>query len=83
MLNWTYENNQVDTGTLPIGIHGGDRSAHFEPFFDVDDLETSLTRVIMLGGQQLAPVQDSGTFGLWVQCTDNQGVRFALRQLPR
>lgn len=80
LLNWNYENSQINTPTVPIGIHGGDKSAHFEPFFEVADLETSLMRLIMLGGQQLAPVQDSGSFGLWVECTDNQGVRFALRQ---
>jgi predicted enzyme related to lactoylglutathione lyase len=80
LLDWNYQGNEVLTNTLRIGIHGEDASAHFEPFFDVADLETALVRLISLGGTQLAPVQDSGTFGLWVQCMDNQGVRFALRQ---
>jgi uncharacterized protein len=71
---------QVETQTLPIGIHGDDPEAHFELFFTVDDLDEAAVRVIELGGSVLGGVHDSGEFGRWVECRDDQGVRFGLRQ---
>jgi uncharacterized protein len=73
---------EVETRTLPIGIHGGDPEAHFEMFFTVDDLDASAAQVIELGGSVLGNAHDSGDFGRWVECRDDQGVRFGLRQ-PR
>ena len=32
------------------------------------------------GGEVLGPVSDSGGFGRWAECRDDQGVRFGLRQ---
>jgi len=73
---------EVQTPTLPIGMHGGDPEAHFELFFAVDDLDASAVQVIELGGSVIGDVHDSGDFGRWVECRDDQGVRFGLRQ-PR
>jgi len=73
---------EVETQSLPIGIHGGDPEAHFELFFTVDDLDTSAAQVIELGGSVLGDAHDSGEFGRWIECRDDQGVRFGLRQ-PR
>ncbi len=70
---------QVETDTLSIGIHGGDDAAHFEVFFAVDDLEASIERVRALGGQVLGGINDSPGFGRWVECADDQGVRFGMR----
>ena len=74
---------QVDTATLSIGIHGGDDASHFEVFFTVDDLAASINQVPALGGRVESDVHDSPGFGRWVECVDDQGVRFGLRQLPQ
>lgn len=71
---------QVDTATLSIGIHGGDDASHFEVFFAVDDLESSMATVTEMGGRLLSEVNDAPGFGRWVECADDQGVRFGLRQ---
>jgi uncharacterized protein len=71
---------QVDTETLSIGIHGHDDEKQFEVFFAVDDLAASVDQVIELGGEVLGDINDSGEFGLWVECRDDQGVRFGLRE---
>jgi predicted enzyme related to lactoylglutathione lyase len=71
---------QIDTATLSIGIHGGDDAAYFEVFFAVDDLESSMELVGALGGRILGHINDSPGFGRWVECADDQGVRFGLRQ---
>jgi uncharacterized protein len=71
---------QVDTATLSIGIHGGDDSSHFEVFFAVDDLESSIEQVGALGGRIVSNVNETPGFGRWVECADDQGIRFGLRQ---
>lgn len=86
LFGWPMESmaggGMAHTGTMDIGIHGGDRSALLEVFFSVDDLEASMARVTELGGTVAGQVNDSGEFGRWVECDDDQGVRFGLRQ-PR
>lgn len=71
---------QVDTATLSIGIHGGDDAGHFEVFFAVDDLDKSMAKVRELGGEPVSEINDAPGFGRWVECADDQGVRFGLRQ---
>jgi hypothetical protein len=71
---------QVDTATLSIGIHGGDEGSHFEVFFAVDDLDTSIEKVGALGGRLVSEINDTPGFGRWIECADDQGVRFGLRQ---
>jgi len=71
---------QVDTDTLSIGIHGGDDEAHFEVFFAVDDLDAAMRRLTELRGRLVSEVNESPGFGRWVECADDQGVRFGLRQ---
>lgn len=74
------QGGQVTTPTLDIGIHGGDPAAHFEVFFAVPDLESAVQRLPELGGAALGGINDSEGFGRWVECRDDQGVRFGLRQ---
>lgn len=80
LLGWKPAGGQVETGTLSIGLHGGDGASHFEVFFAVDDLDASLATVRELGGTVLGEVNDSPGFGRWAECADDQGVRFGLRQ---
>ena len=83
LLGWVPTGpGQVDTGTLSIGIHGNDRESHFEVFFAVDDLDRSMDQLLALSGRVIGEVQDTPGFGRWVECADDQGVRFGLRQ-PR
>jgi uncharacterized protein len=70
----------VATPTLGIGIHGGDDERHFEVFFAVPDLDAAMGQVVSLGGALIGDVHDSEGFGRWVECRDDQGVRFGLRQ---
>jgi predicted enzyme related to lactoylglutathione lyase len=71
---------QVDTSTLSIGIHGGDDSRHFEVFFTVGDLEQSLKILTQVGGGTVSEINTSPGFGRWIECVDDQGVRFGIRQ---
>lgn len=84
LLGWspsgTSGPGQVDTPTLDIGMHSGDPSALFEVFFAVDDLDAALRHVTELGGEVRSDINDNPGFGRWVECADDQGVRFGLRQ---
>ena len=71
----------VQTDTLGIGIHGDDKEKHFEVFFAVVDLDASIATLSQLGGKTVSDVNDSGDFGRWVECADDQGVRFGLREV--
>jgi len=84
LLGWTVSDvpggASVSTDSIDIGIHGGDSASHFEVFFVVPDLAASLGRIAELGGSTIGEVNDAGDFGRWVECRDNQGVRFGLRE---
>lgn len=71
---------QADTSTLSIGIHDHDPKTWFEVFFAVDNLDASLAQVTALGGKIASEVHTESGFGRWAECTDDQGVRFGLRQ---
>ena len=71
----------VTTGTLDIGVHGDDDEKHFEVFFAVPDLDAAMQRLPDLGGSLVSEVNESPGFGRWVECRDDQGVRFGLREV--
>lgn len=73
-------NGQVETPGLSVGIHDGDDDRHFEVFFAVADLTASAAKVTELGGRLIGEVHDDPGFGKWIECADDQGVRFGLRQ---
>jgi predicted enzyme related to lactoylglutathione lyase len=85
VLGWSVDPGagmaQIDTPTLSIGIHGGDSAAHFEVMFAVADLDATLSALHAAGGEVLGAVNDSPGFGRWVECRDDQGVRFGLREV--
>ena len=87
LLGWSVSGDsgpgQADTGGLSIGIHDRDPSALLEVFFTVADLDASMQRLAKLGGTTLSDVHaENAAFGTWVECQDDQGVRFGLRQPP-
>ena len=45
--------------------------------FGVEDIEAAVAKVRALGGTAADPA-DSGGHGVWAECTDDQGTRFAL-----
>ncbi len=73
---------EISTTTLDIGLHSGDERALFEVFFVVEDIGASLRQVETLGGRVERPTQVVPGFGAFAQCSDDQGVRFGLRELP-
>jgi predicted enzyme related to lactoylglutathione lyase len=85
LLGWRISgaggNGEAETGSLPIGIHDGDDSSLFEVFFAVDDLDVAIGRVRELGGVADGEVHDNPGFGRWIECADDQGVRFGLREV--
>ena len=84
LLGWqptgTAGPGSVTTSSLDIGIHDDDPEPGMLIFLDVDDLDASLVRIAELGGEVLGPVIEADGFGRYAICTDDQGVKFALRQ---
>jgi predicted enzyme related to lactoylglutathione lyase len=85
LLGWTMEGEagpaQASTGGLDVGIHDRDPSSLLEVFFTVDDLDAAVVRLTELGGRTISEVHaENATFGRWVECQDDQAVRFGLRQ---
>jgi predicted enzyme related to lactoylglutathione lyase len=72
---------QASTGGLDVGIHDRDPSSLLEVFFTVTDLDSAVERVTELGGRTISEIHaENAAFGPWVECQDDQGVRFGLRQ---
>ncbi|MES1247715.1 MAG: VOC family protein, partial [Actinomycetota bacterium] len=70
LLGWRFGEApaQAGTGTLSVGLHGGDDASLFEVFFTVADLDDALDRVRVLGGSVLGEVRSSEGFGRWAEC---------------
>jgi uncharacterized protein len=87
LLGWSVDGDagpgQASTGGLDIGIHDRDPSSLLEVFFSVQDLDSAMTKLTELGGHAVSEVHaENAQFGTWVECHDDQGVRFGLRQPP-
>jgi predicted enzyme related to lactoylglutathione lyase len=85
LLGWRMQGEtgptQASTGGLEIGIHDRDPSSLLEVFFTVTDLDSAVERLAELGGRTVSEVHaENAYFGHWVECQDDQGVRFGLRQ---
>jgi len=77
------ESFAVDTPTIGAGIHTSDPDACMVVYFAVADIEAAARRVRELGGKADEPGPEIEGFGRFVECRDDQGVRFGLRQAPR
>lgn len=84
LLGWSLPETggQVDTPSLDVGVHGSDPERHFQVFFDVEDVAASRAVLADLGGEVIGDVHDEGSFGRFIECKDDQGVRFGLRSRP-
>lgn len=63
------------------GIAGNDRVSTSTLAFGVDDIHAAVAKIRELGGTAEEP-SDAGGHGLWSECTDDQGTRFALFTRP-
>lgn len=76
VFGWT------DPDDTDVGLHGGDPAAEMLVFLTVPDLNKSIADVQAAGGRMEGDVVADEGFGRFIVCNDDQGVRFALRELP-
>jgi uncharacterized protein len=50
-------------------------------FFAVADLDKARAKITKLGGATVGEAHDESDFGRWIECMDDQGVRFGLREV--
>jgi predicted enzyme related to lactoylglutathione lyase len=68
-------------------MHGGEAGAVPYMFFDVEDLDAAVERVIALGGEIVdfdvgGSAESIAQFGRFKLCRDDQGSSFGLHQPP-
>jgi predicted enzyme related to lactoylglutathione lyase len=71
---------QVEGATPMIGISGGHSAPAAVPVWQVTDLAVAVARARAAGGTSTEPHREP--YGLMAECTDDQGIRFSLRQFP-
>ncbi len=72
---------QVEGPVPMVGMAGGGGEPGALLCYRVDDVASAVDRVREAGGTATGPVERP--YGLEADCTDDQGVRFYLHQLPR
>ncbi|MDQ6615286.1 MAG: VOC family protein [Actinomycetota bacterium] len=86
VLGWRYRPGssdpsfQVEGGSLPHGLFGGQERSTLFLCFAVDDVSGAIVRVRSAGGAAHDPRDEP--YGRTADCVDNQGVAFALVELP-
>lgn len=76
VLGWPFR------GALPtVGMRGGVTEPTLFLCHAVDDIAAAVAKVRAIGGEAGEPAAER--YGLVANCTDNQGMRFALIQSPR
>jgi predicted enzyme related to lactoylglutathione lyase len=71
---------QVEGTTPMIGVSGGHDAATMVPVWQVADVPAAVARVRAAGGTATEPHREP--YGLIAECTDDQGTRFSLVQVP-
>lgn len=86
VLGWRYSPGhvpdgwQVDNVAPMAGIRGGQAVATGVPMYRVDDIGAAVAAIRAAGGTASDP--ESQPYGITATCTDDQGTRFYLGQLP-
>jgi predicted enzyme related to lactoylglutathione lyase len=86
VLGWTYapgsspQGRQVQGTTPPQGIWGEQERSMLFCCYVVDDVVAAVQRVRAAGGDAAEPTQEP--YGLIANCVDDQGVAFAVYELP-
>jgi len=71
---------QVEGTTPMIGVSGGHPAPAAVPVWQVTDLAAAVAQARAAGGTSTEPHREP--YGLMAECTDDQGIRFSLRQFP-
>lgn len=85
VLGWTYapgsseQGRRVTNTPLPLGLWGDPNASTLFLSYYVDDLAAAVDRVRAAGGTVKTPHREP--YGLTVDCTDNEGVRFAMLEV--
>jgi len=87
LFGWNFhemggDNVWIETPTVRAGVHPNDDDATIVVYFRVADIDAAVERVRELGGAAGEPGPEDRGFGRFVECRDNQGVRFGLHQPP-
>lgn len=86
VLGWRYvggpsgQSRHVQGQTPSQGLYGGQPRSTLFCCYVVDDVAAAVQRVRAAGGQAADPAQEP--YGLVADCVDDQGMRFAVAQLP-
>ena len=86
VLGWTYapgsgeQGRRVTNTSLPQGLWGDVSDSTLFLSYFVDDLDAAITRVNEAGGTTDQPHREP--YGYTVDCTDHEGVRFAMIEVP-
>jgi predicted enzyme related to lactoylglutathione lyase len=86
VLGWRFSGGrvtdgwQVDDVAPMVGMSGGHPTATTVPMYRVDDIAASVEVVRDAGGMATDP--EAQPYGITATCTDDQGARFYLGQLP-
>jgi predicted enzyme related to lactoylglutathione lyase len=87
LFGWTFTSQDngfaANLATTGIGVHGDDPTPSIVVYFGVDDIDAAVARVRALGGTAPPPGAETAGFGRFVECRDDQGVKFGLRQPPK
>ena len=82
LFGWTFDADgpyaHVNNTKLPLGLNTGAVVDLSTFYFRVDDVKAAAEKVRALGGKASDVTQSPS--GLGVQCTDDQGTKFALWQ---
>jgi uncharacterized protein len=87
VLGWEYgpagdpRGRQVPGVAPPQGLWGGQPRSTLFCSYVVDDAAATVARVRAAGGQASEP--EPRPYGLTADCTDDQGIRFAVHQYPQ
>lgn len=73
----------LETPSIQVGVHKDDPDRSFVVYFAVGDIEAAAARVRALGGNAPEPGPAIEGFGRFVECRDDQGVRFGRREPPQ
>lgn len=86
VLGWHFRAGRIEDGWGPedvvpmTGLSGGHEVSTVVPMYRVDDIHVTVARVRGEGGSASEP--EMQPYGLSSLCTDDQGTRFYLGQLP-
>jgi uncharacterized protein len=68
--------------SIRVGLHGDDPQPQIFVCFDAPELSAAIAKVKAAGGEASEPRPPEPGFGRFSFCTDPQGIRFGLHEVP-